>query len=151
MTSTTRGLILRANAIYLGLGAVGGLLFMDLPGIFRGVGPAGRVLAAAPHAAIGFVEAHGLALILSVLLWRAAPAPARAWHVTGAAISLLLGTANLAFWQIFIDGNALAMGYVTTGFHWIFAVLQSSAVFASMQPATPAPGPGTPRAVIAHH
>src|SRR5262245_51496629 len=123
MTSATRRVILRANAVYLGLGAVGGFFFLDLPGIVSNVGPGGRVLANAPHAAIGFVEAHGLAFILSVLLWRAEPA--RSWHVTGATIGLLLGTCNLIFWQIFVDGEALAMGYVTTGLHWIFAVVQS--------------------------
>src|SRR5262245_55730701 len=122
MTSATRRGILRANAIYLGLGAVGGFFFLDLPGIVSGVGPGGRILSNAPHAAIGFVEAHGLAFILSVLLWRAEPA--RSWHVTGATIGLLLGTCNLIFWQIFVVGEALAMGYVTTGLHWIFAVVQ---------------------------
>jgi len=38
-------------------------VLLDLRGIVFGAGPAGQVLAAAPHAAIGFVEAHGLAFI----------------------------------------------------------------------------------------
>jgi hypothetical protein len=122
MTTTTQRLILRGHAGYLGAAAVVSLLFMDLPGIFFAVGPAGRIVANAPHAGIGFVEAHGLALILSVLLWRAAPA--RSWHVTGLAIGLLLGTANLVFWQLFIAADALAMGYLTTSLHWAFALLQ---------------------------
>lgn len=122
MTSATQRVILRANAVYLGLGAVGGLFFMDLPAVILGVGPGARILSNAPHAAIGFIEAHGLALILSIWLWRAEPV--RSWHITGAAIALLLGTCNLIFWQIFVAGDALAMGYVTTGLHWIFAVVQ---------------------------
>ena len=124
MTSHTRRLVLRANASYLGICAAAGLLFMDLPGIYLGVGPAAQILANAPHAGIGFVEAHGLAFILSVLLWKAPPT--RSWHVTGAAIGLLLGTANLLFWQLFIAVDSLAMGYVTTALHWIFVVVQSA-------------------------
>ena len=42
-------------------------------GAFLRVGPQRPMLGAAPHAAIGFVEAHGLAFIIGVLLWRAEP------------------------------------------------------------------------------
>jgi hypothetical protein len=37
---------------------------------------------------------------------------------------MLLGTANLVFWQIFITDDILAAGYSTTSLHWLFAVLQ---------------------------
>jgi len=47
-------------------------------------------------AAIGFVEAQGLAVILAALLWRATPD--RAWHVVGGAMVTLLGVSNLVFW-----------------------------------------------------
>jgi hypothetical protein len=113
--------LLRANALYLGIAALAGLLF-DVRGILFATGPQGRILGSSPHAGIGFIEAHGLALILSVLLWRAAPA--RCWHLTALAIEVLLGTANLVFWQIFVAGNALAVGYITTALHWIFAAVQ---------------------------
>ena len=86
------------------------------------------MLAAAPHAAIGFVEAHGLAVILAVLRWRATPA--RAWHLTAVALEVLLGTSNLAFWSLFVATGALTMGYVTTGLHWLFVALQLTAAFA---------------------
>lgn len=92
MTLATRRLILRANAIYLGLASVMGLIGLDVRGIFFGTGPEGRILAGAPYAGVGFLESHRLALILSVLFWRAAPT--RSWHVTGAATAALLGTAN---------------------------------------------------------
>jgi hypothetical protein len=36
-------------------------------------------------------------------------------------IHILLGTANLIFWQLFLDVNQLPLGYITTSFHW-FAV-----------------------------
>jgi len=128
MTTTTRAFILRANAVYLGLSAAVAFLFLDLPALAFGLGPEARVLARAPFAAVGFVEAHGLACILSVLYWRAAPMPTRAWHLTAAAAAALLGTANLVFWQGFVESDAVPMGYVTTLLHWTFVVAQLAAL-----------------------
>jgi hypothetical protein len=121
MTVKTRQLILRANAIFLIVAGASGMA-NDLRGAFAASGPLSRVLAGAPHTAIGFVEAHGLALIFGVLLWRAAPA--RGWHLTAVAIHVLLGTANLVFWGIFTAADLLAMCYITTILHWLFVVLQ---------------------------
>jgi hypothetical protein len=127
---TMRQLLLRANALYIGVASVSAFLF-DLAGIFLRVGPQSRILASAPHSGIGFLEAHGLAFIVSVLLWRAAPA--RVWHLTALAMEVLLGTANIVLWQIFIAADALALGYVTTAAHWIFAMLQLFAVVSSSE------------------
>ncbi len=88
MTDSMRKLILRANAIFLLAASAGGLV-TDVHGSFFGSGPLAGILAAAPHAGIGFIEAHGLAFILGILLWRAAPL--RSWHVTAAAIHVLQG------------------------------------------------------------
>jgi hypothetical protein len=121
MSTTTRHWILRANAVYLLLAASGGMI-ADLVGAFLGRGPQAAVLAAAPFSAIGFVEAHGLALILGVLLWRAVPS--RSWHLTAVAIHVLLGTSNLVFWSIFPFADMLASGYITTSLHWAFVALQ---------------------------
>ena len=121
MTNKIRRVILRTNAIYIGAAALAGLVF-DVRGILFGVGPQGRILTSAPYAAIGFVEAHGLALILSVLLWRAAPA--RSWLFTAMAVEVLLGAANLVFWEMFVASDALLLGYVTTALHWTFALAQ---------------------------
>ncbi len=127
MTTTVRQLILRANALYIGVAGFAGMIF-DIRGILYGLGPQGRALANAPYAGIGFVEAHGLAVILAVLLWRARPD--RSAHLTALAVVALLGTANLAFWQVFIAMDALVMGYVTTALHWTFAALNlGAAVF----------------------
>ena len=131
VTIATRQRILQANAIYLVLASVGGLLFMDIPGAFLSRGPAAGILARAPYTAVGFVEAHGLALILGILLWRAAPT--RSSHFTAAAVPVLLGTANLVFWQIFITVDLLAMGYITTLLHWLFVVLQLVAGIAAKE------------------
>ena len=125
MTTATRRLILRANALYLGIASIAGLLLLDLRGIVFGSGPEGAILAAAPHAGIGFVEAHGLALILSVLLWRAQPV--RYAHLTAASVQLLLGISNIAFWQIFVTTDAVPMGVAVTSAHLVFAALQLAA------------------------
>src|SRR5262245_60532604 len=76
MTTNARTILLRTNAVFLLLASSWGL-WADLSGAFLGVGPQRPILAAAPFAAIGFVEAHGLAFIFGVLLWRAEAA--RAW------------------------------------------------------------------------
>ena len=136
MTTTTRRWILRANALYLLIASTSGTL-ADLAGSFLSRGPQGPILAAAPYTAIGFVEAHGLAFILGVLLWRAAPE--RSWHLTAAAIHVLLGTANVVFWPIFIAADMLTAGYVTTGLHWLFVVFQLRAATADS---------GVPRATL---
>lgn len=128
MTVATRSIILRANAVFLLVAASWGFS-ADLAGAFFAIGPQKPILALAPHAAIGFVEAHGLAFIIGVLLWRAEPA--RLWHLTAAAVHVLLGTCNLVFWQIFIAADALWGGYVTTSLHATFAVLQVAAASAA--------------------
>ena len=121
MSTTVKRTILRANALYLLIAATGGFV-SDVRGAFFGAGPVGVIVAAAPHAAIGFIEAHGLALIIGVLLWRAEPT--RAWHLAAAAVHVLLGTANVVFWPIFMAADMLVVGYVTTALHVAFALMQ---------------------------
>ena len=133
MTASVRHLILRANALYIGVAGFAGVIF-DIRGVLYGAGPQGRALAAAPFAGIGFVEAHGLAVILAVVLWRARPE--RSAHLTALAVVALLGTANLAFWQAFIAMDALVMGYLTTALHWTFVALNLAAAI-QVNPAIP--------------
>jgi hypothetical protein len=130
MSVTVRQWILRANAVYLMAAATFGMI-ADLLGAFRGIGPQKDVLAAAPFSAIGFVEAHGLALIFAALLWMAPPA--RLWHLTAVAIHVLLGTCNLVFWDIFPFADMLAGGYITTSLHWVFVALQGAAATSAMR------------------
>ena len=130
MTAIIRRAILRANALFLLLAGASGFA-NDVRGAFFGSGPVASVIAAAPHAAIGFIEAHGLAVIIGLLLWRAEPT--RAWHLTAAAVHVLLGTANLVFWPIFTAADMLLVGYVTTLLHGLFAGLQLLAA-ASLSP-----------------
>ena len=71
-------------------------------------GPVAQVVAAARYAAIGFVEAHGLAFIIAVLLWNAHPV--RYAHFTAAAVMMLLGVSNLVFWPLFTAIGMTAAG-----------------------------------------
>ena len=125
MNTSTRRLILRANALYLGIAAMTALLLLDLRGVAFGTGPAGPLLAGNPHAAIGFVEAHGLAFILAVLLWHAQPV--RYAHLTGAAVMALLGVCNIVFWPLFTFTGMTAAGLFLTAGHLGFAALQIAA------------------------
>jgi hypothetical protein len=124
MTTDLRRTLLHANAFFLLIAASGGMC-ADLAGAFLGVGPQSPILSPAPHSAIGFVEAHGLALIFGCLLWRAAPL--RLWHLTAVAVHVLLGSCNLVFWQVFVAADMLPAGYLTTSLHWLFAALQLTA------------------------
>jgi hypothetical protein len=133
MNASVRHLILRVNALYIGVAGFAGVIF-DIRGVLYGAGPQGRALAAAPYAGIGFVEAHGLAVILAVVLWRARPE--RAAHLTALAVVALLGTANLAFWPAFSAMDALVIGYLTTALHWTFVALNLAAAI-QVNPAIP--------------
>ena len=131
-TVAMRTWLLRANALFLLAGSLGGL-WMDISGVFFARGPEVALLNDAPGAGLGFIEAHGLALIIAILLWRAAPL--RSWHLTAVAVHILLGTANLVFWQFFIVADTLLAGYVTTSLHWMFATLQLVAFVSAGRPA----------------
>ena len=120
-----RRFVLRANALYLGVASFGGLLAWDVPAIFFGTGTEARVLGPARYAGIGFFEAHGLAFILSVLLWRRTPS--RSWHLVATVAEMLLGSANLLFWEIFSVADVIAVGYGSTALHFLFAALNLAA------------------------
>ena len=49
-----RRFILRANAAYLGVASIAGLLTWDIPAIFFGTGTEARVIGSAQYAGIGF-------------------------------------------------------------------------------------------------
>lgn len=126
MSLSARKLLLRINGIMLMIASVVAFLVLDILGIFFGKGPARFVLEGQEFMGVGAFEAHGLAFILAVLLYRAEPK--RSWHLVAIAIHSLLGTANILMWGIFIAIHNLPMGYVTTGMHWTFVFLQLLAV-----------------------
>src|SRR3954449_12938484 len=91
---TARSTVMRANGTFLAL--VGGTqVIFELLSHFFGVGPWGHIFAGS-HYTIGFLEAHGLAFLIGLLLiFVAAAEPKRFWHGFAAAVHLLLGGANL--------------------------------------------------------
>jgi hypothetical protein len=130
MSESARRVLLRVNAVFLFVAALGAWVTADFPASFSGSGPLGPLIAHQPALGLGFIEAHGLAIILGVLLWRAASTIS--WHLTAAAIHLLLGSCNVIFWQFFIATDTLLMGWVTTVMHGLLFVLQSfAALFAA--------------------
>ena len=94
-------------------------------GHFFGVGP----LAATRDSpdTIGGFEAHGLAIILGVLLLRAARRGDRGlWHGVGLSTHLLLGSANLLFWSSFVQHGMVTVGVVTTALHIAFVAAHAT-------------------------
>ncbi|MCG8351562.1 MAG: hypothetical protein MI924_27665 [Chloroflexales bacterium] len=128
MTHSMRTLILRADAIPLAFFGLSGIT-MDLLGYFAGIGAWKDVFLNNPLA-IGAVEAHGLAIIIAVLLIRhAAAQDTTTWHVTAVAVHLLLGICNLVFWQVFIDVAIAPIGVVATAYHFVFIIANGAALF----------------------
>jgi hypothetical protein len=116
-------LTLRLDEAFLVIAGSFGLL-ADTTGHFFGVGPMAEMFGS-PHT-IGVFEAYGLAMILAVLLFRAAKlADRRLWHTLGLSVHLLLSTANLMFWSSFVQLDVLTVGIVTTAMHIIFSCAQA--------------------------
>lgn len=114
---TYRNFIVRGNALFLMLASTGGLV-TDIAASFFGRGAEASMIAGSPGAGIGFIEAHGLALIIGIAAWSASYA--RQWHFGLAATHALLGSVNLLFWQFFIATDLLTVGYATTILHFAF-------------------------------
>ena len=120
---TARSKLMRADGAFLAL--VGGTqVIFELLSHFFGVGPWGRIFAGS-HYTIGFLEAHGLAFLIGLLLIGvAASDQKRYWHGFAACIHLLLGGANLLFWSSFVYWGLVPMGAIATVFHGLFLVAQ---------------------------
>ncbi|MCB0190082.1 MAG: hypothetical protein KDE31_37680, partial [Caldilineaceae bacterium] len=118
---------LRADAILLALFGLFGIV-MDLLGYFAGMGAWGTLFWQNPLA-VGVVEAHGLALIVAVLLLRHATAHATmGWHLTAVTTHVMLGLCNLLFWQVFINVNLIPLGVVATLYHFIFIIANGAVI-----------------------
>jgi hypothetical protein len=117
MTAARRWLLL-ADGVFLVV--VGGVqVVFELLAYYKGVGPYGYIFEESPYA-IGWVEAHGLAFIIGVLLLTVAVRDLRLfWHVLAAAVHTLLGTANLVFWNSFIVFGMVPMGIAATVVHFV--------------------------------
>jgi len=100
---------------------------MDAVGHFMGLGPLAFMLGS-PHSIGGF-EAHGLALILGVLIYRSHRSQERrASHWLALVVHALLGGSNLLFWSSFQQLGVIPIGIVTTFLHAVFVVLNATCV-----------------------
>lgn len=78
---------------------------------------------------VGFVEAHGLAAMIAIVLLAMAKADdVRPWLGLALAVHVLLGGANLTFWAIFGEAGMITLGVVVTIVHWLFVAAHSSAL-----------------------
>jgi hypothetical protein len=119
--------LLIADGAFLAL--VGGAqMVFELLSHFFGIGPWGQIFAGSPYT-IGFLEAHGLALLIGVLLIGVAAAdPRRSWHGFAACVHVLLGGANVLFWHSFVAWGLVPAGAIATAFHGLFLVAQLACV-----------------------
>jgi hypothetical protein len=129
MESARRRLFI-ANGVFLVV--VGGVqVVFELLAFYVGAGPYADILRDSPYT-IGWVEAHGLAFIIGVLLLTVAARDGRHfWHVLAAAVHTLLGTANLLFWNSFIVFGMVPMGIVATVVHFVLVAAHIGALVAS--------------------
>jgi hypothetical protein len=97
----------------------------DLLSHFLGVGPLAGKFLDSPYT-IGFFEAHGLAALIGVMMFNASLGkPKRSWHLYAMSVHLLLGGANLLFWDSFVRLGFVVPGIVATVFHGTFILAQA--------------------------
>jgi hypothetical protein len=140
VSDRARRLLLTADGVFLAV--VGGLqVLLELAGYYRGAGPYGKLFDHSPYI-IGWVEAHGLAFLIGVALLAVARTDLRRfWHVFATAVHVLLGGANIVFWDSFTAFGMVPMGVAATVVHVLFAVLHGVALVRRAQPAALAPRP----------
>ena len=131
MTTARRRLLL-ANGVFLVV--VGGVqVVFELLAYYAGVGPYGYIFEESPYA-LGWVEAHGLAFVIGVLLVTVAARDLRPfWHVLAATVHALLGTANLVFWDSFVVFGMVPMGMASTVAHFVLVAAHIGAFVVSRE------------------
>ncbi|MET0317422.1 MAG: hypothetical protein ABW188_11425 [Rhodococcus fascians] len=118
--------LLLANGVFLVV--VGGVqVVFELVAYYTGAGPYGSVFTESPYA-IGWVEAHGLAFLIGLLLIGVAARDGRRfWHAFAAGVHTLLGTANLVFWDSFVVFGMTGMGVAATAVHFVLVAAHTGA------------------------
>ena len=115
--------VLKLDGAFLLLSG-GSSMIAETVGHFSGSGPFAK-MKGSPYT-IGSFEAHGLAAISGVLLYRAARVPERSlWHQVGRAVHLLLAGSNMLYWSSFVKMDMLRAGIVTTLLHAVFVAAHS--------------------------
>ncbi len=106
--------ILLADGAFLLMAGFAALV-ADLAGYVLGAGPF-AALAGQPLA-IGAVEAHGLAVLVGLLVLRASSSDHWHWHAIALAVHLFLGVCNLLFWDVYAMMGATTAGVMSTFAH----------------------------------
>lgn len=127
MASTRRAggamALIRIDGLFLIVSGCFGLI-ADLASYFAGAGPFGPVFHRDPTV-IGVVEAHGLAVLTGIAVCTSlAGRSRRYWHWHLAATHVLLGGANVAFFEVFEQVGARAGGIGVTAVHFSLVILQ---------------------------
>ena len=130
MTTRTRLLLLHADALYLLVAASSGLL-NDILGIFFARGPVDTIIALTP----GRDRLRGSARARLHHRACCGTPPGARWHLTAVAVHVLLGSANLVFWQMFIAAEC-SRRLRDDDLHALFAVLQLGAAAMAVRSAT---------------
>ena len=120
-TLSFRKNLFRLNAGFLIL--IGGVFtVLDYVGFKTGAGPLGNLLKG-NFLAVGALEAHGLALIIGILLLAyAARNVDVSWHLVGIGVHILLGGSNLIFWGYFQQLGIVNQEIVITAIHFLFVL-----------------------------
>jgi hypothetical protein len=123
MRVQTRMALLKLDAGFLLLAGTVQLILETSSHFFQ-LGPFRQVFNNSPYT-IGFFEAHGLAVLIGFLLFtRAFNVPDLFWHKFAMAVHMLLGGANLLFWNSFTYFGLIPAGAITTLLHGFFAIAQ---------------------------
>jgi hypothetical protein len=123
MRVQTRMTLLKIDAGFLLLAGTVQLV-LETSSHFFHFRPFSQVFNNSPYT-IGFFEAHGLAVLIGLLLLtRASKVPDVFWHKFAMAVHVLLGGANLLFWSSFTHFGLIPAGVITTFLHGFFAISQ---------------------------
>jgi hypothetical protein len=107
------------------LAAVGAAqITFELLSHYKSAGPFGALFYGSPYT-IGWVEAHGFALLTGILFLAVGVNDGRRfWHASALAVHVLLGSANVVFWNAFVTFDVVPMGLAATVAHVLFVVVQ---------------------------
>jgi hypothetical protein len=125
--SPARRTLLIVNGCFLAV--VGSVqVAFELMSYFRAAGPFGDIFHRSAYT-VGWVEAHGFAVLVGVLLLTVATRDGRSlWHVFALAVHLLLGTANIVFWAGYTEFGMLPAGIASTAAHGVFVASHAVAL-----------------------